>query len=299
MRHAPLFFLLLSAFTASPAWADDATSAEEAPAEDPRALFQEGQTAYNAGRYDTALARWQRAYELSGRSALLYNIAQAHSRLGRVPEEKAALEAFIAADDANQELKLTAEERLSSLEERIARTFIRVESELSGAEVFVDGVSVGTLPLPEGVRVSPGTHRITADAEGYVDAVASVAVPAGETVTVELHFEPIVVESGRSISPLAWGLWAGGGAVLATGAVLGGLALGKSDGAYEGTSAASSARGMALGADIGIAVGAAAVVTGVIVQIVHKKKRSKREGAPELSLSPTFGGATAFLRHEF
>jgi hypothetical protein len=269
---------------------------------DPRVLFQEGQAAYNGGDYDKALEKWQKAYELSGRSALLYNIAQAYSRLGRVTEEKAALEGFIAADTGPEELKASAEERLRSLEQRIARTGIHIEGDVAGAEVFVDGESVGSLPLSGKISIAPGRHRVTATAEGYVDAVSTVVVPAGETVSVELHFEPVevevVVRHKKKVSTAALALWAGGGAVLAGGAVLGGLALGKADGAVEGTSAASSARGMALGADIAIGVGAVAVVGGIIAQVVYKKKH-KGEDAPSVSFSPTRTGAALLVRQDF
>jgi hypothetical protein len=292
MKRIALVLVTLSALVSL------SVSAQEAEP-DPRVLFQEGQVAYNAGDYEVALAKWQMAYELSDRSALLYNIAQAYSRLGRVTEEKTALEAFIASDGGPPDLKANAEERLRSLEQRIARTAIHIEGDVAGAEVFVDGEAIGTLPLGEKILIAPGRHRIKATAEGYVDAVATIVVPAGETVPVELHFEPVeVVVQGKKLSTPALALWAGGGAVLATGAVLGGLALGKADGAVEGSSAASSARGMALGADIAIAVGAAAVVTGVIVQIVTKKKRSGDQ-APELSLAPTHQGASLFYRKDF
>ena len=60
-----------------------------------RALFERGQSVYHEGDYETALEAWTRAYELSGRAAILYNIAQAHGRLGRFLDEKRALERFL------------------------------------------------------------------------------------------------------------------------------------------------------------------------------------------------------------
>lgn len=289
-RTALVLFALFALFASSAA-------AQEGP--DPRVLFQEGQAAYSAGDYDLALEKWQYAYELSQRAALLYNIAQAYSRLGRVSDEKAALEAFVEAEGSPPELVSVATERLRSIESRIARTALRIEGAVVGAEVYIDGEHVGTLPLEGPIRVPPGRHRVKAEAEGYVDAVATIIVQAGDTVPVELLFEPIVTrEAGKKLSTPALILWAGGGAVLAGGAILGGLALGKADGAVEGTSAADSARGMALGADIMIGAGAAAVVAGVIVQVVHGKK-NRRDSSPDVSFTPTRDGAAFFLRKDF
>ncbi len=48
-----------------------------------RALFEAGRTAFDAGRFDSALESFQRAHALSGRAALLFNIGSAAERLRR------------------------------------------------------------------------------------------------------------------------------------------------------------------------------------------------------------------------
>src|SRR5690606_21667113 len=120
----------------------------------------------------------------------------------------------------------------------------------------------------------------------------------GDTVSVELHFEPLeLVIQGKKVSTTALVLWASGGAVLAAGAVLGGLALGKADGAIDGTPQASTARGMATGADVTLALGAAAVVAGIVVQVISKKKRGNESS--DVSVAPTPRGAALFYRKDF
>lgn len=59
--------------------------------EEARALFMAGRAAYDAGRYEAALSRFQEAYELSGRAELLYNIGQTADRLR---QDQVALDAF-------------------------------------------------------------------------------------------------------------------------------------------------------------------------------------------------------------
>ncbi len=56
-----------------------------------RFLFEAGRTAYDGGRYRESLAHFQRAYELSQRPQLLYNVGQAADRLR---EDELALDAF-------------------------------------------------------------------------------------------------------------------------------------------------------------------------------------------------------------
>jgi tetratricopeptide (TPR) repeat protein len=59
--------------------------------EEARQLFTEGQRAYDAGEFEEAVRAFRRAYLLSPRFQLLYNIGQAELRAGR---DQLALEAF-------------------------------------------------------------------------------------------------------------------------------------------------------------------------------------------------------------
>jgi tetratricopeptide (TPR) repeat protein len=62
------------------------------PAEqEARTLFEAGVLAYEAGRYDEAMSHFQRSFELSGRVALLYNIATAAER---ARQDEVALRAY-------------------------------------------------------------------------------------------------------------------------------------------------------------------------------------------------------------
>lgn len=60
-----------------------------------RALFTAGKVAYEEGRYDDALDHFERAYALSGRPELLYNMGQTLDRLRRDAEAVKALRRFL------------------------------------------------------------------------------------------------------------------------------------------------------------------------------------------------------------
>lgn len=70
-----------------------AQAASEAEVRDleARARFESGRLAFEAGRYEEALADFERSYELSGRAIILFNIGLVHDRLRR---DQAALDAF-------------------------------------------------------------------------------------------------------------------------------------------------------------------------------------------------------------
>jgi tetratricopeptide (TPR) repeat protein len=70
-------------------------SADDAAA---RLLFNTAREAFAAGNYEVALQRFQQAYDLSHRSALLYNIGTTLDRMRRDREALAAFERFLAED---------------------------------------------------------------------------------------------------------------------------------------------------------------------------------------------------------
>ena len=84
---------------------------------DARALFLKGDTAYAEARYEDALAAFQKSYDLSGRPQLLFNIANALERLGRLPEAIDALEKYLASGKVKD--KPVVETRLANLKKRL------------------------------------------------------------------------------------------------------------------------------------------------------------------------------------
>jgi tetratricopeptide (TPR) repeat protein len=69
---------------------DDAHDAEA------HAMFEAGRIAFADGRFSDALSSFQRAYDLSHRPALLYNIGQCHDRMRQDSEALTAFEQFLS-----------------------------------------------------------------------------------------------------------------------------------------------------------------------------------------------------------
>ena len=85
--------MLSVALSGTSAAQDDSDS--ESRDQEARSLFQAGTTAFEAARYSDALDYYQRAYEVSGRAALLYNIGVSADRLRRDRQALEAFEAFL------------------------------------------------------------------------------------------------------------------------------------------------------------------------------------------------------------
>jgi tetratricopeptide (TPR) repeat protein len=81
-------------FTPLAVQAQEGTTAEDRQA---RAEFQAGRESFDAGRWEEALTHFEKAYELSPRPMLLYNIAKAQDNLGKLREARATYKRFLAA----------------------------------------------------------------------------------------------------------------------------------------------------------------------------------------------------------
>ena len=125
--HRPLLAaVVLGAVTLAPlprARAQDAVAppepAQAQDAEDEaRTSFEEARAAFDEGRNEDALRGFRRAYELSRRSLLLYNIGASAERLARDAEALEAYRAFVAAEPEHPS-RPEAERRIVVLEARI------------------------------------------------------------------------------------------------------------------------------------------------------------------------------------
>lgn len=148
----------------------------EAQMEAARQAFREGTEAYEAGLYEEALARFRRAYELTGTPDVLYNIARAADRLDRNEE---ALDAY----DLYLQLRPEAEDR-EHIEERILSLRALLDSDRA-APPAPRPPPVEATPEPEPVDVEPEPPEAPAAQDPgpapWILAGGGVAVAAGGT----------------------------------------------------------------------------------------------------------------------
>lgn len=131
--------------------------------------------------------------------AALY-LGNAYLKLGQLGKAKEALELVLRIDPTNPRregiLKL-----VQSIEQRNVGV-IKITSTPAGATVYVQERSTpprGKTPLE--LSLSPGTHRLIAELEGYEPASAEVKVQFGETTPLELPLRGLGCELALTATP--------------------------------------------------------------------------------------------------
>jgi tetratricopeptide (TPR) repeat protein len=97
---------------------------EPAASDDPRALYEDGRKAYRLGDFAAAVKNWERAYAVSEKPLLLYNISLAYKGRYTITKDiadlrraKAVLDNFIKLAQADPDLELDdAPERMAEIE---------------------------------------------------------------------------------------------------------------------------------------------------------------------------------------
>ncbi len=112
-----------------------------------RAAFRHGDQLYLEGDYQGAVRAFEEAYALSGRIEMLFNLANAHERLGNYSEASVALRGYIPHSPDTQrralERRLKRFEALAEQKEAAA-----VEAEAAAKEFPVDrAIGIGLLTL--------------------------------------------------------------------------------------------------------------------------------------------------------
>jgi PEGA domain-containing protein len=194
--------------------------------------FDRGFELYDEGEYPLALIEFNRAYELVPNYRVLYNIGQVCIQLGQYANARRALQEYgeKGAHELNQERRDALARDMAMLDRRTA--FLKITTNVPGAEVLVDDVSMGKTPLEPALLVDAGVHRITARLSGYLPRTSQVTLAGGDeqvlalTLDVQPEEKPTIVIRERPVEDntqlFIIGGWVTTG-VLATGAIVTGL----------------------------------------------------------------------------
>jgi PEGA domain len=318
-----LFAAALGLFAAVPAAHADDDEAEEDG--DPRAeaseRFRRGVDLYKDRDYVAALVEFKRAYELAPNYRVLYNLGQTSRELKDYASALVAYRQYI--EEGGDEIRSARKKEVeSALEDLIARVgTISISTNVEGAELQVDDVTVGTSPLDEAIVVNIGKRRIVATLSGYAPARRVIEVAGRDELMVDLELSdlsrddpapqppstlpPAADEGGANVAGIV-ALSVTGACGIVTG-VLGGLALGASGdrddalAAFPGNpkaieDAKSKTSTLALATDVMIGVTAAGAVTTLILFLVDPGSDAEEEAESDdsanasdvsLSLAPS------------
>ncbi len=222
MKPTHLRILAVCAALAVPALASAPVHAQPVDPTDPaavlaqqRQIFQQANALWDQGKLPEAerayLAAWKlkRSYDVAGN---LGNV-EADMKKWRAAAEylSFAIREFPAG--GKPALRDSMLQRLTEAQKQVGR--LRLHVGRPGAEVFVDGVSVGVAPLADDVYVDPGSPLLAARLDGFSPSQVTVTAPQGQVLEVEVGLKGARANRGVIM----------GGAVVAGAGVIAGAAL--------------------------------------------------------------------------
>lgn len=176
-------------------------SPSESALEEGRQHFKSGVDYYRDGDLDGALLEFKRAYSIAPNYRVLYNLGRVSSELRQYVEAQKYLQRYLSegGSEIDAPRRQEAEALLTKIAGRIAT--LSLSSNVDGAELFVDGVSVGRSPLMAPVPVGAGTRRLAAALEGRPRIERVIEAGGGENLSVSLDFPAQLDTELRASTP--------------------------------------------------------------------------------------------------
>lgn len=195
------------------------------PAGDATQFFDKGTALYEQSRWAEAEVQFQKAWDLRKSFDVAANLGDCEMEIGQNREAAEHL-AF-----AVREFPLTGK---AALRDRLSRRFteararvgsLKIQVSVKGAEIAIDGRTVGLAPLTDEVFVDPGAHSIEARLGEYETGRAGVDVAKGafKEVTLALVKKEALPAGAGSANK---GIVIGGGVIAGVAVVTGAVLLG-------------------------------------------------------------------------
>jgi len=192
----PLAVCAQSAHPAPAAPAEGAGDEQEARAR-AKALFETGVAAYEAGRYEEALASFQEAFRVRPHPLVRVNIANCYDKLGKPLEALFHFEQFTAADIGTPEQRKEVNAAVERLRKQVGQVVVRVSPD--GAMVTIDDGEQRRTPIVDALSLTAGKHEIEVKLEGYQTVRRSLQVQGGTTTELNLA----LARAGEPAAPVS------------------------------------------------------------------------------------------------
>jgi tetratricopeptide (TPR) repeat protein len=326
MRHLPLVSPLLAIGLLAAALPCAALPPE--PKAAARVLADQGYELYEAGKYDEAIDAFRRADQLFHAPTLVFAMAKASARAGKLLEARALFQKVIGeklpagAPEEFVGAQNSAEGEITALIPRIPTMIIKVSAPPKlHFSVSIDGVRVAPSALEKAIEQNPGQHAVLVMPETGRGVGRNVILREAESERVEVALvngaalaptvtasapppPPPVEPSKRGYVVPAIVAFSAGALGLGLGAALGATTLSRASDleaqcpSHKGCAPSlqagfSTTNTLAALSTAGFVLGGAGVTAGVILIALPVKD----EAAPRASLS--FGPGSASLRGSF
>ncbi len=195
MRWLLALVAALFVLVTTPAFAQSLPSppaAKPSPADEATAKrnFESGLKLYGEGSYAEALIAFEQSYRLGGRPSALKNIAQCHRNLKHFVEAHEAYEQMLALHDAQLSAadKTAVKQALDEL--GVLTGTIEVTVNETGADIEIDGRSVGKSPMAKPKRVKVDPHTVRVSKAGFDPFEQQVNVGSQEQKKIDVKLLP-------------------------------------------------------------------------------------------------------------
>ena len=180
-----------------------ASAAETDPATNQAAeRYQQGLAHAQAGELEAAVVEFRAAYELKPHYSVLFNLGQAYALLGKPVEAIEALERYLADGGASvpERRRDSVETTLSKLRQQVGE--VTLELTPPDAALQIDGHELDATSRTAPLKLSPGRHDWTAQADDHQPAHGSVFVNGGERSELRVALEPLPKAIPLSAAPV-------------------------------------------------------------------------------------------------
>jgi hypothetical protein len=180
---------------AAPAPAVEAAPAAPAPLAESlrgmaRADYAAARILYEDGDYAGALTKLQSAYDASKDPRLLWNMAACEKALRHYVSVLSLLERY--ASEGAQLISEEEHQATAQLVETVQACVYQLTLEVApdGADVLVDGVKLGSTPLPGPLRLDMGKRVLRVEKAGYLPHEEEVDLPGGKSASLSVQLAP-------------------------------------------------------------------------------------------------------------
>ncbi len=156
--------------------------AEPRELSDARQLFTEGVDHARAGQWPLAVAAFEAAYAIAPRPTVLFNLAAAQKRTGKLLASNANFRRFVNSEDpgiSRAQLRV-AQAELADVESRIPRLRIEIAGLKDGDRVMLDHTRIYPDELGRELWIDPGLHQVRVDRPGGDQQQRAIEVHEGQ-----------------------------------------------------------------------------------------------------------------------
>lgn len=270
-----------------------------------REAYARGQQLFRRGDFVGAQTVFEAAYAAVPNPIVLLSVAECQVRTGQFEAAATSLARYLTERPTAPD-KSEVKAQIGKLREKPG--FVHVTSAPIGAAVNVDGVDTGQT-TPADLELRSGQHIVFVDLAGYTRGETVVTVEIAKHHTLEIALTPVPVEVEAVVAapvpprvpfsrgpPATAAIWVAtglAGAGLATGALLGGLALKERSDFNKHPTEAGADKGerLALFADVAFGLAVAGAVTGIVLYLT----RDDAPGEQAFRVAPSLAGGGAGL----